>query len=141
MGDVGMSADTEGQSASERRVAALKKRRKELDVSQTDLATKLALRSDGYFDGVARGTISGYVSKWEQGKTDPVEETLDKYEAALDEIEAEQNATYPACENPECNIEGPDKEPIETDEGLLCEICYYTQVVEPLAESGLGGGV
>lgn len=131
-----MSADGEGQS--QRRVAALKERRNELGCSQIDVATELAHRSDGYFDGVARGTIGHYVSQWEQGKTEPAEETLDKYEAALDAIEAEQNREEPDCVNPDCDTTS-DYPRVETDGGPLCQVCYYTRDVEPLNSADHGG--
>lgn len=121
---------------------ALKKRRKDLDCTQTDVATELAQQDEdeGYF-GVARGTISHYVSEWERGDREPSDEDLEKYEAALDAIEERRNEPVPDCSNPECNTTSEFKR-VETPDGPLCQVCYYSREVEPLnsVDYGYGGG-
>ena len=113
------------------RVAALRDRRADLDLAQKEVAKELAT-SDAF--SVSERTISGYLSKWETGKSTPSDDELDAYEAALDAIEAEQNREEPDCSNPECNTDS-DYPRVETDDGPLCQVCYYTREVEPL-----GGG-
>lgn len=127
MGDGGMS-----QSAT-----ALKERRIELDITQQDVATELARQDDGYF-GVARGTIGHYLGEWERGETEPSEEDLERYAAALDAIETRRNESEPDCANPECNTDS-DFERVETADGPLCQVCYYTREVEPLNSVAQGG--
>lgn len=117
---------------------ALKERRKELDCTQREVATELARQDDGYF-GVSRGTISGYISEWERGETEPSKEDLERYEAALDAIEKRRNESEPDCSNPECNTDS-DFERVETPDGPLCQVCYYTREVEPLNSVDHGGG-
>lgn len=108
----------------------LKARRNELEITQLDVATELAKHDEGYF-GVARGTIGHYVSEWERGDREPSGEDLKRYEAALDAIEERRNETVPDCSDPECDTTS-DYPRVETEDGPLCQVCYYTREVEPL---------
>ena len=104
-------------------------KRAELDVTLGDVASHLSNHHD-----LAESTLSTRLSEWERGDRDPTDEDLDALAASLEEIEAEQNFEPPECSNPECGTDS-DFPRVETPDGPLCQVCYYTREVEPL-----GGG-
>lgn len=115
-------------------VHELRERRNELDCTQPDVAK--VIDQAGHYD-LAESTIDGRISDWETGKRTPDTEDLDAIEDALDTIEERQNEEVPDCSNPDCDTTS-DFERVETEDGPLCQVCYYIQEVEPLSDGGDG---
>ena len=115
-------------------VHELRERRNELDLTQKEVVK--AIDQAGHYD-LAKSTIAGRISDWESGKRTPDTEDLEAYEDALDTIEERLNEETPDCSNPECDTTS-DFERVPTEDGPVCQVCYYIQEVEPL-EDGHGG--
>ena len=99
--------------------ADLQDRRDELDVTLTEVASHLTDHPE--FD-LAESTLSSRVGEWERGDREASEGDLAALDEVLDEIEAEQNFSYPECTGcpytPQLDIDYVDGDP-------YCIICTY----------------
>lgn len=102
-------------------IADLASRRDELDVSLGEVAAHLA-----DYHSLAESTLSTRLSEWERGETTPTDEDLAALTEALDEIEEEQNFTYPECSNPECSYT-PQLDIDYVDGEPYCIVCTYRE--------------
>lgn len=77
-------------------IDAIDARRKDMDISQGDLAEHLA-NSDGY--DLAGSTLSGRISDWknEEHDREPEPSDLQRLNSILDTIEEKRNTSYPDC--------------------------------------------
>lgn len=106
-------------------------RRKDMDISQLDLAKHLA-DADGY--DKAASTLSGYITEWRDPEADrePTADDLETLQTILDAIEEKRNTSYPQCSNPECGRE-PINPPDFINGEPFCIVCGYAR--------GVTGGV
>lgn len=112
-------------------IEAITDRRKDMDLSQRDLAKHLA-QSEGY--DLAASTLSGYLSEWRDPDADrePADADLERLTAILDAIEEKRNQTYERCSDPDCGRE-PINPPDYIDGEAYCIVCGYAR--------GVTGGV
>lgn len=115
-------------------VEQITERRKDLELSQLDLAKRLA-EQPGY--DLAASTLSGRISSW-QSEDDDAVATLEDRRAltrVIYEIVAERNFTHPTCSNPECG-RTPINPPDIIDGEPYCIVCGYARGVTAGVSSG-----
>lgn len=99
-------------------IAELADKREELDLSMGDAASRLSKHHD-----LAESTLSTRISEWERGEREPTDEDLDALTTTLDEIEEEQNFTFPPCSREGCGYVSQIE--VKRHEGeVFCLACY-----------------